>query len=96
MEGDVWLEAQLQTIYIVKNCLPLNRFNDLCKLQALNHTPGFTDSKVYTSHQSHLELLDAINETIQGNLVAKLHSSPFLGIVIDESTDVAMYKKLVT
>ena len=96
VEGDVGLEVQLQTMYtIVKNCLPLNQFNNLCKLQALNHTPGFTDSKFCTSHQSHLELLDAIDVTIQEELDAKLHSSPFLGIVIDESTDVAMYKKYI-
>ena len=41
-----------------------------------------------------MDLLAAINWTIEESIDCKLHASPFLGLVIDESTDVAVYKKL--
>ena len=40
-------------------------------------------------------MLAAINTTIEEEVDYKLQASPFIGLVIDESTDVAVYKKLV-
>ena len=96
-EGDVALEVQMRTMYsIVKSGQPLSQFNNLCELQALNNTPGFQDPKrLYTSYCSHLDLVKAINITVEEKVDENLHNSPFIGLVIDESTDVAVYKKLV-
>ena len=96
-EGDVTLEAQIRTMYsIVKSGQPLSQFNTLCELQALNNTPGFQDPKrLYTSYCSHLDLLTAINASVEEKVDENLRESPFIGLVIDKSTDVAVYKKLV-
>ena len=96
-EGDLALEAQFRMMYsIVNSGQPINQFNTICELQTLNGTPGFQDTKrLYTSHCSHLDLLAAINATIEEEVDHKLQASPFIGLVIDESTDVAVYKKLV-
>ena len=81
---------------IVKSGQPLSQFNTLCELQALNGTPGFQDPKcLYTNYCSHLDLLAAINVTVEEKVDQNLQESPFIGLVIDESTDVAVYKKLV-
>ena len=96
-EGDVTLEAQMRTMYsIVKSGQPLSQFNTLCELQTLNNTPGFQDQRrLYTSYCSHLDLLTAINATVEEKIDENLRESPFIGLVIDESTDVSVYKKLV-
>ena len=96
-EGDVTLEAQMRTMYsIVKSGQPLSQFYTLCELQTLNNTPGFQDQRrLYTSYCSHLDLLTAINATVEEKIDENLRESPFIGLVIDESTDVSVYKKLV-
>ena len=58
-------------------------------------TPGFQDpSCLYTSHTSHLDMIDAISSVIEEEIDNKIQNSPFVGLVIDESTDVSVYKKL--
>ena len=96
-EGDLSLEAQFRMMYsIVKSGQPINQFNTICELQTLNGTPGFQETnRLYMSHCSHLDLLAAINTTIEEEVDHKLQASPFIGLVIDESKDVALYKKLI-
>lgn len=88
------LEVLIRTMYsIVKSGKPVSQFHTLCELHTLNSTLGFEDSnRLYTSHCS-------FAESNQWNCRRKvnhiLQASPFVGLVTDESTDVAVYKKLV-
>lgn len=42
-----------------------------------------------------MDLVKAINATVEEEIDKKISASSFVGMMIDESTDVAVYKKLV-
>ena len=50
--------------------------------------------KFYTSHPPQTDMLDAINNAVEEDILADIHSTPLLGLIIDETTDVSIYKKL--
>ena len=88
--------SQMRTLYhIAKNGQPLSQYNGLIDLQRQNDCPHLQDkSKLYTSEGTKMEMLSAINETIVEEIDSNLRSSKFIGIIVDESTDVTVYKKL--
>ena len=48
---------------------------------------------IYTSEESKTELLDAIKATLDENLTENLQQSDYIGLILDESTDITVHKK---
>lgn len=49
---------------------------------------------MYTSHKAHLDFLAATNQTIEETVDSRIRALQFVGLVVNESTDVEVYKKL--
>ena len=88
--------SQMRTLYhLAKNGQPLSQYTNLITLQQQNDCPHLQDkSKIYTSERVKMEMLEAINDTIVEEIDTNLNSSKFLGIIVDESTDITIHKKL--
>ena len=95
-ECDAMKEAQFNTMYyIVKEGQPLNQYSRVLALQIKNKCPDLQDSKkLYSSEEAKTEILDSINETLEEKVDSDINDSEFIGLIIDESTDVTINKKL--
>ena len=63
--------------------------------QRENGCPSLQDTKtIYIGHAAHEDMLDVINDTIVENVQKDIDSSDFVGIIIDETTDIGIHKKL--
>lgn len=81
----------------INNCisLVLLLISLLLSFQVLNKCPDLQDvSKLYTSEESKMEMLDAINGTIEESIDNDIRYSDYLGLIVDESTDITIHKKL--
>ncbi|XP_060573718.1 zinc finger protein 862-like [Ruditapes philippinarum] len=89
-------EAQLRTAFFVaRNNLPLRTHNKLIDLQRENGCEVLQDkSTIYTSNEAHDQMIDAINEHISDLVKADILSSDFVGVIVDETTDISIHKKL--
>ncbi|XP_045187536.2 zinc finger protein 862-like [Mercenaria mercenaria] len=96
LECDASKEAQVNTMYyIAKEGQPLNQYNKVLKLQVKNKCRDLQDpTKLYTGEDSKTELLDAINATLEEKIDQNIAQSEFIGLIIDESTDITVFKKL--
>ena len=67
---------------------------NLVNLQIKN---GCNDFKNIThQHHSHVtELVEIISTCIEGKTIRILRESPFVGVLLDETSDIRVYKKLV-
>ena len=87
------LIPQLITVkYIAEQNLPLMKYRSLIELQQEN---GANISSPYTHHEQLEEMVDAISDTIQDEIKQDTANSKFIGLLIDESVDIAVFKKLV-
>lgn len=95
-ENDSCKNAQINTIYcLAKYGQPLSQYINLVTLQTRKNCPDFQDkSKIYTREESRMEMLDSVNDTIEETICRNIHSSDYLGLIIDESTDITIHKKL--
>ncbi|XP_073243918.1 uncharacterized protein C17orf113-like [Porites lutea] len=89
------MKASFNTVYfIVKEEMPLAKFGALVNLQITN---GCNDLKNIThQHHSHVtEMVEIISDCIEEKIISILRESPFVGVVLDETSDITVYKKLV-
>ena len=95
-DSDVCKDAQIRTVYcLAKYGQPLSQYENLITLQVKNECPHFQDKKkIYTSEEAKIEMLDSVNDTIEEVILADINSSQFLGLIVDESTDITIHKKL--
>ena len=81
------------TVYCI--CLMLFFISLSLYLQVLNKWPNLQDvSKLYISEESKMEMLDAINTTIEESIDKDICYSDYLGLIVDESTDITIHMKL--
>ena len=80
--------------FIVKEEMPLAKFGALVNLPIKN---GCNDFKNIThQHHSHVtEMVEIISACIEGKTIRILRESPFVGVLLDETSDIRVYKKLV-
>ena len=95
-EIDECKDAQIRTLYCLgKYGQPLNQYENLITLEAKNKCPDLENkSKIYSSEESKSEMLDAVNETVEGMVLSDINASTFIGLIIDESTSITIHKKL--
>ena len=89
------IKASFNTVFfIVKEEMPLTKFGALVNLQITN---GCNDFKNIThQHHSHVtEMVEIIFPCIEGKTISILRESPFVGVLLDETSDIRVYKKLV-
>ena len=89
------MKASFNTVYfIVKEEMPLAKFGALVNLQITN---GCNDLKNIThQHHSHVtEMVEIISDCIEEKTISILRESPFVGVLLDETSDITVYKKLV-
>ncbi|CAC5392889.1 unnamed protein product [Mytilus coruscus] len=89
-------EAQLRTMFfIIKANLPMHLHTELLNLQRVNGSPDLQDTtKYFTSHQSQTDMVDAINDSVEDTILRDINFSHQLGLIIDETTDITVHKKL--
>lgn len=88
-------KASFHTVYcMVKEEMPLSKFSALVKLQIKN---GCDDLKKIThQHPSHVsEMVEIISASILEKDIRTIKESPFIGVLIDETSDITIHKKLV-
>ena len=88
-------KASFHIVYcMVKEEMPLSKFSTLVKLQIKN---GCNDLKKIThQHPSHVrEMVEIISGSILEKDIRTIKESPFIGVLIDETSDITIYKKLV-
>ena len=87
------LIPQLRTVkFLAEESLPLVKYKKLIELQQIN---GANISNPYTHHQQVEEMVEAISDTLSREIQQAVSQSKFVGILIDESVDIAVFKKLV-
>ena len=73
----------------------LNQYSRVLSLQIKNKCPDLQEEKkLYTSEEAKTEILDAINDVLEQSVDCDINNSEFIGLIIDESTDVTVHKKL--
>ncbi|XP_045172073.2 zinc finger protein 862-like [Mercenaria mercenaria] len=87
------LVKQLRTVYVMpKRNLPGDVFSSLMELQQLN---GVEIDTYYTKPEIVSEMECSIYNVIEDNMLNDIKSSEFMGIMLDETCDISIEKKLV-
>ena len=91
------LEAQIQTaMWLAEENLPNRKFLKLIDLQLANGASAFSNKKgIYTNHQAPATFQKYIAEVLKESALVRIRDSPFIGIMTDESLDIATNKKLI-
>ena len=94
------VSVAVKTVYwLAKEGLPLSKYESLLGLFRHMNTPdiehlGAGENTYYSSRYTASELLDAISLDIDTTVTDKLNASLFITILTDETTDIAMRKKM--
>ena len=92
-KADDNLMPQLRTAYyICKQGLAIDRFSSLMELQKLNGAPITTH---LNHHEQVEEMIAACSKTLEATLKRATDAADFISIIVDESCDVAVLKKLI-
>ena len=92
------VSVAVKTVYwLAKEGLPLSKYESLFRhinTPDIEHL-GAGENIHYSSRYTASELLDAISQDIDTTVTDKLNASPFITILTDETTDIAMRKKML-
>ena len=91
------LDAQIRTAaFLAEQNLPNRKFLKLIDLQLANGASVFLDKKgIYTNHQAPASMQKYVANVLKDTALVRIRDSPYLGIMVDESLDIATNKKLV-
>lgn len=91
------LEAQIKTaIFLAQENLPNRKFIKLIDLQLSNGSTAFDEKKgILTNHQAASTFQEYAANVLRSHALVRIKNSPFIGIMLDESLDIAVNKKLV-
>ncbi|KAG1686926.1 Transmembrane protein C17orf113 [Nymphon striatum] len=84
---------QLRTVYMMakRNC-PLDIFSDLMQLQVNNGITNCDD--FYKKHEVVEEMQECIYTVLDDDMTDAINTSPYYGVMLDETCDVTIEKKL--
>lgn len=94
------ITSVMKVVYwLAKECIPLTKYQSLLQLLKQLGTPNLDALKIgeridYGSYTTACDILNALSETIDQNVTEKLHKSPAITILTDESTDICVHHKL--
>lgn len=91
------LEAQLKTaLFLAENNISNNKYMCLIDLQLSNGASVFKEKQgLFTNHQAPAIFQKYISNVLTDTVIVRLKNSPFIGLMLDESLDIATNKKLV-
>ncbi|XP_069107881.1 uncharacterized protein C17orf113-like [Argopecten irradians] len=105
------LEAQLKTaLFLAKENIANRKFLSLIDLQISNGSTVFQKASsagqssattsmssrgIYTNHQAPADMQKALADVLREMTIVRVKESPFVGIMVDESMDIATDKKLI-
>ena len=91
------LEAQISTaMWLAEENLPNRKYVRLIDLQLANGASVFSNKKgIYTNHQAPATFQKYIADVLKETALVRIRDSPFIGIMTDESLDIATNKKLI-
>ena len=88
-------KAMIRSSYcLAKEGVPNVKFVSLIQLQQANGCPS-VQGKTYSHHSSTSEMQDCIAKTLEKEALSDIDKSPFIGVMIDESVNVTVEKKLI-
>jgi hypothetical protein len=86
--------SQLKTVYfMVKNNIALHVYPELIELQKSNGCTMLTGN--YVSHDAVKEMVISLSSSLTNKIKSDIENSQFIGIITDESCDIAIFKKLI-
>ena len=96
-EGDQRVRAvMMQTVYyIAKASKPNRNFSNLIELQALNGCPDLENVGPYHHYSVVTEMEQCIADVISKDIKQAIHAHPFVSLLIDETLNVTIHKKLI-
>lgn len=85
--------------WMAKECVSLSKYQSLIQTLKLLDTPYFDVLKIngktdYSSYTTACDILNALSSTLDETVTEKLHRSPFITILTDESTGICVNLKL--
>lgn len=91
------LLSQLKVVlHLAKNDIPCHQFGGMTVLLKSLQAPDFqNDAGLYKHSDSVNDMEKALEQTLLGELDEKLQASEFLGIIIDETVNITVTKKLI-
>ena len=91
------LQAQLRTVLcMAKYNMPSSNFPYLVELQRINGLQSLKNAtELYTHHQSVSEMEKCLADVTNAEIKQKLNGSDFVGIIIDETLNCTLDKKLI-
>ena len=91
------LISQLKVVlHIATNDIPAHQYVGMTVLMKSVHAPDFqNDAGLYKHSDSVNDMEKALEKTLLGELDEKLQASEFLGIIIDETVNITVTKKLI-
>ena len=88
--------VMMRTVYyIAKASKPNSDFGNLIELQALNGCPDLENVGPYHHHSVVTEMEQCIADVISKDIKQAIHASPFVSLLIDETVNVTIHKKLI-
>ena len=88
--------VMMRTVYyIAKASKPNSDFGNLIELQALNGCPDLENVGPYHHHSVVTEMEQCIANVISKDIKQAIHTSPFVSLLIDETVNVTIHKKLI-
>ena len=96
-DNELSVVASMKTSYfIAKHNLPVSLHGELHQFLQSMECPTATDAKyTYSHHESQQDFYDVMSEVIEDNMKQQLKDSDFVAVMIDESTDVSVSKRLI-
>ena len=88
--------VMMRTVYyIAKASKPNSDFGNLIELQAPNGCPDLDNVGPYHHHPVVTEMEQCIADVISKDIKQSIHASPFVSLLIDETVNVTIHKKLI-
>ena len=88
--------VMMRTVYyIAKASKPNSDFGNLIELQAPNGCPDLDNVGPYHHHPVVTEMEQCIADVISKDIKQSIHVSPFVSLLIDETVNVTIHRKLI-
>ena len=90
------LEAQIRTVLcMAQEGISTSKFTSLIELQKVNGCASLRDGDTYTHHESVADMEEALYKCTKQELREKIDKSDYVGIVLDETLNCTLDKKLI-
>lgn len=91
------LKTQLKVVlHMAKTNAPSHLYPDLINLLQLAGCPNLSSVYTYTHHETVSQMEEALAETIKISIDDHIAHSRYLGIIVDETTNITVEKILIT